>query len=630
MATEPSVPTRAARRTAREAARPRGAARTRAASGRPAPAAADVPRAAAGTWRLVVVFGVAVACLLGGAGWLVRTEIRQGPALRERAAREELRVTTLRAERGSIVDSRGRVLAASIRRPSVFADPALVRNFAFEAAAVAEALDLDPHALEAELLAHRDKRFRWVERYVSDEEESAVRRLLSERLTRAFGIEQEPKRTYPQGRVAAHLLGFVGADDNGLAGVEFALDERLRGRPGRRVSRVDARSRRVQSLPEEFVAPVNGSTLVLTIDLNVQQRVERHLAQAVAEFDAEWGTALVMDPLSGELLASAVVPDFDPARPIPRGARGAALRAAEQRLRNRVVADAYEPGSIFKPFIAGPAVDEGLVRIDEPFAINGPVRMWRRRPIHDTHAYSTLRLFEVIGHSSNIGMGLLGDLVGNQRLHEYVRRFGFGDPTGLDLPGEHGGLLAPLRDWTSFSTQSIPIGQEISATPIQILTAFSAFCNGGILYRPRVVRGVIAADGRIEQDRSRPIAVRRVLTAEGSRLFREEALRFVLTHGNVRHLNLEDYAIFGKTGTAQIARREGGGYEEGAYVGSFVCGAPVEQPRVAVLVSLFHPRGGKYYGGTVAAPTAVRITAETLAYLRVRPALPEAGPDALE
>src|SRR5690606_14282643 len=152
------------------------------------------------------------------------------------------------------------------------------------------------------------------------------------------------------------------------------------------------------------VAPVNGSTLVLTIDLNVQQRVERHLAQAVAELDAEWGTALVMDPLSGELLASAVVPDFDPARPIPRGARGAALRAAEQRLRNRVVADAYEPGSIFKPFIAGPAVDEGLVRIDEPFAIIGPVRMWRRRPIHDTHAYSTLRLFEVIGHSSNIGM----------------------------------------------------------------------------------------------------------------------------------------------------------------------------------------------------------------------------------
>jgi cell division protein FtsI/penicillin-binding protein 2 len=377
------------------------------------------------------------------------------------------------------------------------------------------------------------------------------------------------------------------------------------------------RGRRVRSATEEFIPSENGATVVVTIDVNIQQRVEHHLRQAVSEFDAEWGAALVMDPRSGEVLASAVVPDFEPAQPIPLGAAGTALEAAEEHLRNRVIADAYEPGSIFKPFIAGPACDAGLLDLDQPIVVDGPVRYWGSRPIHDTHTYQTLKLYEVVGYSSNIGMGLVGDELGNERLHEYVRRFGFGDPTGVQLPGEQPGLLFSLARWTRFSTQSIPIGQEIAATPLQVLTAFLPFCNDGTLYRPRVVRGVIGADGQTRQDDSRPIAIRRVMSAAASRDFRARALRHVMTDGTGARLDMPEYAMFGKTGTAQIARKEGGGYEPGAYAGSFVCGAPLDDPRVAVLVSLYHPKGGKYYGGTVAGPAAARIVAETLTYMRV-------------
>lgn len=313
-------------------------------------------------------------------------------------------------------------------------------------------------------------------------------------------------------------------------------------------------------------------------------------------------------------------PAFDPAEPMPDVPAGSPEhQAAEQRLRNRAIADAYEPGSIFKPFVMAPAIEDGAVALDERLAINGPTHNFGRRTIHDTHSYAALQAWEVISKSSNIGMGLIGDRVGNDRLYDYITRLGFGKETGVRLPGEHAGLVNRFENWTDYSTQSIPIGQEIAATPLQLLNAFAVFANGGKLYRPRIVRGLIDAEGRVVADFSEPLLVREVLQPATAERFRKDALAQVVTpSGTGRHAVLADYRLFGKTGTAQIAKLGGGGYIPGAYTGSFVCGAPVDEPRIVVLVSISRPQG-QYYGGVVAAPAASRIVADTLAYLGVAP-----------
>ncbi len=566
----------------------------------------------------LLFFGVAL-LLLGGAYRLTQIERTQGRQLRQQAAHQHTATWTIPAQRGDILDCKGRVLAGSIRRPSVFMDPTLIDDPRLAAASVAPALGLDPAELERLILEEKDRAFVWVKRGLTDSELAAFNRVRRAQRLRPFVVRYEPTRAYPYGRLAAQVLGFVGADQAGLAGIEQSFNHVLSGIDGRASSTVDARRRRVRSEAQSYKPPRDGASVVLTIDVHVQQRAEYHLRNVVAEFKPRWATAVVMDPQSGEVLAIATLPDFDPAEPIPSGLSEGERAAAEELLRNRAIADSFEPGSVFKPFIAGPALDAGLTRLDEPFAVNGPTRRFGGRTIHDVHAYGTLPFHQVISKSSNIGMGMLGARCRNQRLHEFVRRFGFGEPTGIRLPGEHSGLVQDFSRWTTYSTQSIPIGQEIAVTPIQIVTAFSVFANDGILYRPRIVRGVIGAAGETREDDSRPITVRRVLAPDVAREFRRQALVEVVTDGTGKRAQISDHQVFGKTGTAQVARPAGGGYVPGAYVGSFVGGAPADRPRVVVLVSLYRPSSASYYGGTVAAPTAAAIIADTLAYMRVPP-----------
>jgi cell division protein FtsI/penicillin-binding protein 2 len=553
--------------------------------------------------------------LAGGAVRLGYLEYTRGEALRAQAQRQHTASLAIPAQRGEILDARGRRLAESARQPSVFVDPTGVQDARYAAYSIAPVLGLSPDAVEVTLLEKADRGFVWIKRGLSDRELDDFNEIRRQRGLNSFGVQYEPLRAYPFGHAASHVLGFVGAEHKGLAGVELAYDEALRGVDGRRSSTVDSRRRRLR--PDEYVAPRDGGNVVLTLDVHIQQRAEYHLRHALETFKAQWATAVVMDPLSGEVLAMATLPDFDPGEPVPRDADPKTLESALERTRNRAIGDSYEPGSIFKPFIASPALEAGITRLDEVFVINGPARQFGGRTINDTHAYDALSMRDVIAKSSNIGMGMLGGRIGNERLHEFVRRFGFGDPTGIGLPGEHPGLVQDFSRWTSFSTNSIPIGQEIAVTPIQVVTAFSVFCNDGVLFRPRIVRGVIDAEGGTLEDNSRPIAVRRVLDAAGAREFRMSALVETVNSGTGRNAALEEYQVFGKTGTAQIARSDGRGYEPGAYVGSFVCGAPATAPRVAVLVSLYRPSGGKYYGGTVSAPCAAAIVADALTYLRV-------------
>lgn len=566
-----------------------------------------------------VLFAAVAVLLVGGAYRLARIEQGQGDVLRDRAERQHTTTWTIPAQRGDILDCRGRVLAGTMRQPSVFMDPTLIDNPRSAAASVAPALGLDSLQLEELIRTKRDRAFVWVKRGLTEAELYDFNLVRRERRLRAFVVRYEPTRAYPYGRLAAQVLGFVGAEQNGLAGIEQAFDSVLAGHDGRRSSVVDARRRRVRAEAETYEPPIDGDSVVLTIDAHLQQRTEYHLRNAFEEYQPRWATAVVLDPRSGEVLAMATLPDFDPAEPIPAGLDETGQKAAMERLRNRAVSDSYEPGSIFKPFIAGPALAAGIVRIDESFAVNGPTRQFGRRTIHDVHAYSTLATYEVISKSSNIGMGLIGARCGNERLHDFVRAFGFGKATGVSLPGEHDGLVQAFPRWTAYSTQSIPIGQEIAVTPLQVAAAFAVFGGEGRLYRPRITRGTIRASGEISADNSHPVVVRQVIPEDVAREFRLRALVEVVNDGTGKQAQLADYQVFGKTGTAQVARPNGGGYIPQAYVGSFVGGAPADDPRVIVLVSLYRPTTGKYYGGTVAAPAAAAIIADTLEYMRVAP-----------
>ncbi|MGD8453109.1 MAG: penicillin-binding protein 2 [Phycisphaerae bacterium] len=566
--------------------------------------------------------------LAAGAGRLVYLEHYEGPALAERARAQQTARLAIPALRGDILDTKGRLLAGGLRYPSVYADPALLkdpRDRHYAACSIAPVLGMPAGELEAMLQERVDDRFIWIRRGISEEEAAAFTAVRDARRLYAFGTQYEQERTHPYGTLAAHVLGFVGDPvagvARGLAGSELQYDQALGGSEGYRVSTVDAQRRRLRTRVEEYVPPQDGASIVLTIDVHVQQQTELHLRNAVETFKARWGAAVVMDPQSGEILAMATMPDYDPAAPIPPGLSGAALERAQETLQNRAIAHAYEPGSVFKPFIAAMALEDGVTRLDEVFQINGPTRQFGRRTIHDTHAYSSLPLHEVISRSSNIGMSILGGRCGNDRLYRYVRSYGFGDLTGITLPGEHTGLVQDFSRWSGYSSQSIPIGQEIAVTGVQIAAAFSVFANGGVLYRPRIVRGVVDAEGNTILDCSRPVALRRLLSRETADRFREEALveTCMSSIGTGKNAQIEGYRTFGKTGTAQVAIPGERGYRSGQYVGSFVGGAPADNPRVVCLVSIYRPSSGKYYGGTVAAPAVGSILADTLAYMQVPP-----------
>ncbi len=564
------------------------------------------------------VVGLVALMLLALAGrcvWLVQT---RGDAWRRAAVRQQTGTRTIPARRGEILDCRGRVLATTVEDASVFCDPQRVADAAREARLAAELLGLDAAALRERIETRRHRRFVWVARHVGDAAARSIRQAIQAGRLPGFGVRAEPARRYPLARCASHVLGFVDPDLRGLAGIELAFDQALRGRDGVARYVVDVRRRPIDRLDGQR-SPRHGSSVVLTIDAFVQQRLERHLRAAVEKFGAAWGCAIAMDPASGEILAMASVPDFDPADPLA----GQSYHAAAPRLVNHAIGSVFEPGSVFKPFVAAEALERGVVRLGQRLAIHGPARRFGRRVIHDTHAYDVLRVREVISRSSNIGMALISRRLGARRVYECIRRFGFGQTTGIALPGEEAGLVHELRRWSGYSLESVAMGQEIAVTPLQLITAFCALANDGWLLRPRIVRGVVDADGHVRQDRSRPEPLRRVVSTRTARRLRREALAEVVRSGTGRQAALSDYDVFGKTGTAQIARSDGRGYEPGAFVASFVGGAPVDDPRLVVLVSIYRPTtGGSHYGGTVAAPTVAAILDETLPYLGVEPRPP--------
>ncbi len=548
-----------------------------------------------------------IAAFAGLLGRLVYLHIHEGPRLAAYGRRHQTTSVPLPARRGAIVDRRGRILAGTQLRQSVFADPRVIPDKRQAARVVAEVLGRGASEIETDLVAAADRRFFVLARGITP---AQARRIQAANIY-GIGLFEEPYRVYPAGAVLGPVLGFVAADGHGVSGLEHQFETWLAGRPGFKTVVCDVRRRAVWLSGDGYEPGRNGLNVALTLDAVIQEHAESGLAEVIARYEAESGLVVVMRPGNGEILAMATSPGFEPE---------AYQDYPASRYRNRVLTDPVEPGSVFKPFVAAAALADEVVTLDEVFFCHNGLFVEGGRQLHDHHPYGDLTFQDILVKSSNIGMALVGQRLGNERMYGYLRRFGFGRRTGIDLSGEDAGLMAPLHRWTTYSTTSLPMGHEIAATPIQLARAFCAFANGGKLVRPRVVQSIVDAAGREVRrfDDSEPAP--RILSESLAALVKDQLLIEVVRRGTGKAAGLDGYQVFGKTGTAQMAMRGGGGYEPGAYIASFVGGAPAYAPQVVVLVSVVRPNPAKgYYGGTVAAPLAGAILDHTLRYLNVPP-----------
>lgn len=575
----------------------------------PLPAAALRRRAG----RLVTAVGLAWLVL---AGRLIQLQVWQQADLRDRAERQREVVEDIAPRPGDIFDSQGRLLATTVRARSLFLIPSRIAKPSSVAEQLAAALPVDADRLFEQLRAKSDAHFLWVRRRLSEDEVQRVRDLHLP--SEIWGFREEYRRVYPQGRLAAQVLGLRDIDGVGRGGIEESCDAVLRGAAGRRVLNRDALGRVIDISTDGQQPPRDGAPVTLTLDSVIQLFAERTLDKLMAEWRPASCCAIVLEPPSGAVLAMASRPAFDPNDPAD---------VPPEAWKNRAIADMYEPGSTIKPMIVAYGLDSGAIQPDDLFDCEwGRYRMGRRW-LHDHHPYGTLSLTDVLVKSSNIGMAKVGERLTNAGLHQAVTQFGFGRATGIELPGELPGVLRPLAQWTSYSTGSIPMGHEIAVTPLQLLAAHATLANGGLLVRPRIVKPV--DDGG--SDDFRHLAPQ-VVSAEVARWVVEGPMREVVSRGTGRRAQIPGYDVFGKTGTAQGLSPHGG-YLHGQYLSSFVCGAPVDVPQVMVLVVVSQAsQGGEAFGGVVAAPAAAEILREALVHRRI-PAtkpLPTAGKRVLD
>lgn len=515
--------------------------------------------------------------------------------------------TTLLARRGNLIDRRGRLLATTRLAKRLFVDPALVAEPNTFAERVGYELAYDPAWIAKQIGLRPHRRYVVIDQRLNEPRLTTLKHLrLAGLATQSYAV-----RDYPQGSLAGQVIGVVGVDDVGLEGLERVLDRRLRGCAGQMGYLRDARLRPLWVETSDYQPPVDGHAVQLSLDIQIQAIAQKHLAQACTDFRAPSGQMIVMDPHTGQILAMANHPSFDPNQ---------LTRSSPDLRRNRCVTDVFEPGSTFKPFVWAVATQDGLAqpqtRIDT--TESGVFKTARGRLLHDVRGHGRITWDEVLVHSSNIGMAKVCQHMTSQRMHTAVRAFGFGKVTGSGLPGEVAGIVNPVDRWNYYSVTSVPMGQEIAVTPLQLVTAFSAIANGGYLMTPTVLLPG-ASGGNADPDT--PI-LERVLdpaVADHTRL----VLRRVVVEGTGHRAESRFYTIFGKTGTAQVADRTNGGYLQDQYVSSFLAGAPLERPRVVVICAIHRPdKSLGHHGGTVAAPAVRHVIEQTLAYLGLPPDRP--------
>jgi cell division protein FtsI/penicillin-binding protein 2 len=586
----------------------------------------DAPK---GTWRYNLLFGVLVLAAVGlcvRMTLLIRTGQEDAIA---RARHQQRMVVPLPGRPGMIfAETRGSYvpLAASHQEPSCYIDPFILRDqeIADVSIALGDALGLDQAGilnLQNKILIRKNTRFMWVEEARRMEPAAAekVNKVIKKLDNSAIGITYEWQREYPNRTLAGALVGFRLRDGQGGGGLELAMDKRLSAVDGERVMLADAGRRPIWPLAAESRPPSDGSNVFLTIDTLIQESLDSAVNEAAEKYGAKWATGVVMDPQTGDVLAMSSTPGFDPSQ--------FSTTSADNRT-NRAICLPYEPGSALKPIYAAAAVDAGVVNLRTVlFCENGIYHAIKGGQIsdHGSH-YGDLTVEDIVVHSSNIGMAKIGEKLGNARLFEIARRFGFDATTGIELPGESAGILRPLNKWDGYSLRRVPFGQEISVTALQLANAFCALSNGGVLMKPRLVSHIVRPDGEVVWH-SEPQVIRRVLKPSTATQMLA-VLEQVVERGTGKACKLGRWTCGGKTGTAQIAWK--GGYPEGAFTGSFIGIAPVSRPRVVCLISVYWPDKKKgHFGATIAAPYVKKVLEFSLTHLDVAPDKePPAGPRA--
>jgi len=556
--------------------------------------------------RLIQLFAGLTVWALIVVARLVQVQLVRHDYYTTRAVRQQERTVSLTPVRGSIVDARGRVLAESVSAVSIYADPQLITDRKPAAKTLAAIPGIGLTAREIEEKLQSDNGFVWIARQLPMEAAAEVRKL---KLPGISFIE-EHRRSYPRGMVAANVIGYAGLDGEGLAGIEHSFDNYVRGHAGRVTILRDARAGTYLVGGEGPNRPVDGNNVVLTIDSVVQFIAEQALTKAVDKYHAASGSAIVLDPRDGSILAMASAPTFDPNH---FGDFSSAT------WRNRAVQDLYEPGSTFKIVTASAGLEEGMVTPSQIIDCgNGSIEI-ANVSIHEHghNAYGLMPFEDVIVHSSNVGTIKVGLAVGPQRFYQYIRRFGFGERTGVLLPGEAVGTVRRTEKWSMLSNASMSIGQEISVTPLQIALAMSTVANGGMRVAPRIVERVIDANGNTIYQPQQVPPVR--VISERTAAVLNEILKAVVVRGTGQPAALAEHVVAGKTGTAQKAGR--GGYSPDKFVASFCGYVPADRPRLVILVVVDEPKGAQY-GGTIAAPAFKEIAEATLRYLGVPPSIP--------
>ena len=528
---------------------------------------------------------------------LVRLQVVKYGDFVQRAQRQQNRTIPTEPRRGNIYDRDGYALAMSIDVDSVFAVPSEIHDQENTATLLGKVLDMDPRDIVARMQASRN--FVYIKRKIDGETSNRVRELN----LRGIYFRKEPKRFYPKRELAAQVLGYVGMDDEGLGGLEREFDDDLRGIPGQELISIDARRKwfsRVERLPDP------GQNLVLTIDQTIQYIAETELQKGMEDTKAIAGTVVVENPRTGEILALANRPTFNP---------NVFNNVPAESLKDRAVSDVYEPGSVFKIVTYSAAIDQHVVTPEDHIDCqHGSIDVFGMK-IHDHESLGVVTIAEALAHSSDVAAIKVGMKLGDERLYHYIHDYGFGQQTGIELPGETRGLAKPVSHWSKVSIGAISMGQEIGVTPLQTISLVSTIANDGVYTPPRIVAGELPPDSKALPVVFHPAQQHRVVSTMTAAQMKK-MLEGVVLFGTARRAILDGYTVAGKTGTAQKVDPATGGYSKTKYVASFIGFAPVNNPAITIAVILDSPIG-LHQGGQVSAPVFKRIAMQVLEYLHV-------------
>ncbi len=548
---------------------------------------------------IVMVFFVAAFGVIFLRAFYLQVAI--GGSLQERAFRQHTRTVKVPPNRGTIYDRNLEELAMSVEVDSVFAQPRNVKDAFAASKTLAPLLSVERRRLSRKMGSEAN--FVWLRRQVdlNDAQRAKIQKLPG------IGMHKEKRRYYPVKSLAANLVGFAGVDSDGLEGVELYYDKYLKGAQATVRAGKDARGKLL--LYEDMDEAVRGMDVILTIDKTIQYIAEKALQKSLLSTGARSGVVIVMDPHTGEVLAMANAPTFDP---------NEFTRFKPGQWRNRAITDTFEPGSTIKAFLLASVVEEGLLGPNDIFFCENGKYKVADRIFHDTKEHGWLSVKNILKLSSNIGAAKMGETIGGKKYYSYLKSVGFGDRTGIELPGESRGLLRNQSRWSGVTLHTVSFGQGMSVTPLQLASAFSALANGGYLMEPRIVKRIKNSGGDVLKETS-PVVVRRAVSEETARVV-TDVLTSVTEAGGTGELALpgNGFKVAGKTGTAQKPDLIKGGYAKGKYVSSFVGYLPARDPRLTILVVIDEPVGVRV-GGLIAAPVFSEIARETLAYMGVFP-----------